>query len=91
MTDVDGCFVTCIIQVVQVSTCGPASDAKMTPRAPGALSERLCDWIITEIDGEPVSLLGKKDEVGVLFQVSGFFPYILLSCRLHLGHVPRIE
>ncbi|XP_033632898.1 uncharacterized protein LOC117294549 [Asterias rubens] len=50
-------------RVVQVSTCGPASDAKMTPRAPGALSERLCDWIITEIDGEPVSLLGKKDEV----------------------------
>ncbi len=50
-------------RVVQVSTRGPASDAKMTPRAQGAFSERLCDWIITEIDGEPVSLLGKKDEV----------------------------
>ena len=55
----------CLYQVIQVSKSGPASEARMTPRAQGAFSERLCDWIITEIDGVPVSLLSKRDEVSL--------------------------
>ncbi|XP_038071113.1 uncharacterized protein LOC119740002 isoform X2 [Patiria miniata] len=50
-------------RVVNVSKSGPAAEAKLTTRAQGAFSERLCDWIITEIDGEPVSLLSKRDQV----------------------------
>ncbi|XP_022096624.1 uncharacterized protein LOC110982494 [Acanthaster planci] len=58
-------------RVLNVSKSGPAAEAKLTTRAQGAFSERLCDWIITEINGEPVSLLSKKDQVKVRMDSAG--------------------
>ena len=52
-------------KILNVSKSGPAVDAKLTTRARGAFSERLCDWIITDIDGESVSLLSKRDQVRI--------------------------